>query len=85
LYAVLVCIPESPLCPWISQLLHPVPHILWGGSVWNIYYLGCRKFFWFSTACHIQDLICQVDFDYFKARHFYYMHKLIRFHDFWVE
>jgi hypothetical protein len=37
LYAFLVCIAETPLCPWISQLLHPVPNFLWGGLVWYIY------------------------------------------------
>ena len=35
-YTFLVCTAETPLCPWISQLLHPVPNFLWGGTVWNI-------------------------------------------------
>jgi hypothetical protein len=70
LYACLVCTAETPLCPWISQLLHPGLNFLWGDLVWNMYYLGCRNFLWFSTASHIQDLICQVDFEYFQSEAF---------------
>jgi hypothetical protein len=38
-----------------------VPSFLFGGAVCNIYYLGRQKFFSFSTTCHNQDSLCQVD------------------------
>jgi len=49
------------LCTWISQFLHPMPNVLWGGTVWNMYYSGSQKFLRFSTTCHNLDLLSQMD------------------------
>lgn len=81
----LECTAKTPLCPLISQLLYPMPNFLWDCLVWNVYYLGSWKFYCFSTDYHNQDMLCEVDFDYFQSETLYYIHKLITYHDFWLE
>ena len=59
---------KKPLYTWISQLLHQLSYILWGGMVCSIYCLSSWKFFWFSTTCHNLNLLSQVDTDYLQSQ-----------------